>query len=79
MRKIHRSFLICTVTDTEGDIKVEAVRAASSWAQAGNSIIPIAGGIRINELAAGAYRFEVQASDSVGSRTEWRPASFSGE
>jgi len=48
----------------------------ASYAQAGNTTIPVAREIPIATLAKGEYRLEVQASDSTGRSTPWRSANF---
>jgi hypothetical protein len=54
-------------------------RSADPYARPGNPIIPIGWEIPIDKLANGAYRVEVQASDSTGKQTGWRTASFTVE
>jgi len=49
---------------------------AAPYARQGDPVIPIAGGINISNLPDGAYRLEVQATDSAGRSTPWRAAGF---
>jgi len=42
----------------------------------GSPVVPIARKIPIDQLPKGAYRLDVQASDSTGESTAWRAASF---
>ena len=60
-----------------GKVKLdfESVNAAS-YVNPGSSLIPIGRGIQLNSLADGAYRLEVQATDSTGKSTVWRSADF---
>jgi hypothetical protein len=61
-----------TIVDT-------GLRSADSYINPGKLIIPIAEGIAFKKLHTGAYRVEVQASDSTGKQTPWRSASFTVE
>jgi predicted phage tail protein len=61
-----------TIVDT-------GLRSAESDVNPGKLIIPIAEGIAFKKLHTGAYRVEVQASDSTGKQTPWRSASFTVE
>jgi hypothetical protein len=61
-----------TIVDT-------GLRSADSYVNPGKLIIPIAEGIAFKKLHTGAYRVEVQASDSTGKQTPWRSASFTVE
>src|SRR5580704_1056251 len=47
------------------------------YVRSGSSLIPLARKIPITQLPAGAYRLEVQATDSIGQSTPWRAATFS--
>lgn len=49
---------------------------AAPYVKPGDSVIPIAGGIHIDNLPNGAYRLEIQATDSAGRATPWRAAGF---
>jgi hypothetical protein len=49
------------------------------YERAGSSMIPIAREIPFDQLPKGAYRLEVQATDSAGRSTPWRTASFTVE
>jgi hypothetical protein len=42
----------------------------------GSVVIPIALNVDTDKLPSGAYKIEVQASDSAGRTTEWRAAKF---
>jgi hypothetical protein len=42
----------------------------------GNAVIPIALNVDTDKLQSGAYKIEIQASDSAGRTTEWRIAKF---
>jgi hypothetical protein len=48
----------------------------STYARAGNSVIPVGRGIMLKNLPPGSYRLEVQASDSQGQNSQWRSADF---
>ncbi len=61
-----------TIVDT-------GLRSAESNVNPGKLIIPIIQVIAIDKLPVGAYRVEVQASDSTGKQTPWRSASFTVE
>jgi hypothetical protein len=52
---------------------------AAPYERPGSSTIPIAGQIPFDQLPKGAYRLEVQATDSAGRSTAWRTASFTVE
>lgn len=52
---------------------------AAPYAKPGDPVIPIGGGIDISGLASGAYRLEVQATDSAGNSTPWRATNFTIE
>ena len=63
-----------------GEIKAyTGLREVASGMRPGNSVVPVAEEIAIDKLAAGAYRLEVQASDSAGKSTVWRGANFTVE
>jgi hypothetical protein len=64
---------------TDKTIVDTGFRSADSFVNSGKLIIPIAEEIAINKLPTGAYRVEVQASDSTGMQTPWRSASFTVE
>lgn len=49
---------------------------ATPYTRPGDPVIPIGAGIKIGNLPRGSYRLEVQATDSAGSSTPWRAASF---
>jgi hypothetical protein len=49
---------------------------AAPYERAGSSMIPIAREIPFDQLPKGAYRLEVQATDSAGGSTPWRAANF---
>jgi hypothetical protein len=53
--------------------------SAGTYERAGSAVIPIARKIPIDRLPKGAYRLEVQASDSAGRSTAWRAADFKVE
>jgi len=69
------------VTDAQtGSVKLDSgLRSTDTYAHADNSIIPIGWEIPFDKLSKGAYRVEVQASDSTGKQTPWRSASFTVE
>jgi len=46
------------------------------FARSGNPVVPVSGGILIDDLPNGAYRVEIQAADSAGRATPWRRANF---
>ena len=48
----------------------------TSYASPGSSVLAIARKVPIDGLAKGAYRLEVQATDSEGRTTVWRKAEF---
>ena len=52
---------------------------AAGYRKAGSPVIPIAQKIPTTKLQRGSYRLEVQAKDSAGGSTVWRPASFTIE
>jgi len=63
-----------------GEVKADTgLREVASGMRSGNSVIPAAEEIAIDRLPPGAYRLEVQASDSAGKSTVWRAASFTVE
>ena len=63
-----------------GELKIDTgLRPVEPGIQPANPVIPIAEQTTINKLPPGAYRLEVQASDSAGERTDWRAASFTVE
>jgi hypothetical protein len=49
---------------------------AAPYERAGGSVLRIARRIPLDQLPKGAYRLEVQASDSAGESTSWRKAEF---
>ncbi len=67
------------------DAKTGQLQMGTDWrstdapARPEGSIIPIVQGIGTDKLLKGAYRLEVQASDSAGRQTVWRTASFTVE
>jgi hypothetical protein len=66
------------VTDAQtGLVKLDSgLRSTDTYAHADKSIVPIGWEIPLDKLSKGAYRIEVQASDSTGKQTPWRSASF---
>jgi hypothetical protein len=50
-----------------------------SYQRPGTRIFPVAREIPIDKLPKGAYRVEVQATDSAGRSTVWRSANFTVE
>ncbi len=52
---------------------------AASFRTPGNPVIPIGGGIDINNLPPGSYRLEARATDSSGESTPWRSVHFAIE
>jgi len=72
-------FQIRVVDAKTGRVELNSgLRSAESYAHSGN-LIPIGWEIPVDKLAKGAYRVEVQASDSAGEQTAWRTASFTVE
>jgi len=67
------------ITDAKsgGLVKEFPAVDAATYEQAGSLTIPIAREVPISELSEGAYRLEVQASDSAGHSTPWQAAAFS--
>jgi len=67
------------------DGKTGEVKAQTGWrpmppgSLLGNPVIRVADEIAIEKLPLGAYRLEVQASDSAGKSTVWRVAPFTVE
>ncbi len=59
-----------TVTET-----FEPVDTAT-YRKVGSAWIPVGRGVRLNHLAPGEYRIEVQASDTEGKSTAWKSADF---
>ncbi|MGA9471290.1 MAG: hypothetical protein WBV36_02430 [Terriglobales bacterium] len=51
----------------------------AAHSEPGSTIIPVAQKIPTTKLKKGSYRLEVQATDSAGRSTLWRPASFTIE
>lgn len=49
---------------------------ATSYAQPGNSLIPIGGRLDLSNLPTGAYELEAKATDSTGASTEWQSVGF---
>ena len=66
------------ITDVNtGELKTDTgLRTADSFIRPGSRVIPIAEQIAIGELPPGAYRLEVQGSDSAGIHSEWQTTSF---
>ena len=64
---------------TDKTIVDTGLRSAESFVNSEKLIIPIAEEVAINKLPTGAYRVEVQASDSTGEQTPWRSAFFTVE
>jgi len=62
-----------------GELRDDFPLDAAPYEQAGKWTIPIARQIATDKMAKGAYRLEVQASDSAGRTTAVRTASFSIE
>jgi hypothetical protein len=52
---------------------------AATYSEPGSPVIAIAQKISTKKLTKGSYRLEVQATDSAGRSTVWRPASFTIE
>jgi hypothetical protein len=57
-------------------VKTFHVVNAASYEQPGSTTISIARKIPFGQLPKGAYRLEVQATDSAGESTPWRTANF---
>jgi hypothetical protein len=58
------------LADTFAPVDTETYRNAS------NPVIAVGRGLRLNHLAPGSYRLDVQASDESGKTTAWHSASF---
>jgi len=67
------------VDATTGQLRDDFAVDAAPFEQPGKWAIPIARQIATDKMARGAYRLEVQASDSAGRTTTVRTASFSIE
>jgi hypothetical protein len=52
---------------------------AAAYSKPGSPVIAVAQKISTKKLTKGSYRLEVQAKDSAGRSTVWRPASFTIE
>ena len=61
--------------NTRDDFMVDA----QSFEQPGRTMIPIEREILTDKMPRGAYRLEVQATDSAGNSTPWRTAEFTVE
>lgn len=59
--------------------KERAAEDVTPFMVAGNPVICVEGGDEIGDLKKGAYRIEVQATDSGGRSTDWHAASFTVE
>jgi hypothetical protein len=60
-----------------GDIKIDFQPVdAAPYAKPGSSLAAVARGVTLSTLPDGAYRLEVQASDSTGKITAWHTANF---
>jgi hypothetical protein len=71
-------YLDMKVTDAKsGDLKIgTGPRLVDSTIHLPNSGIPMVWNVAVDKLPTGAYRLEMQASDSAGNKTEWRTISF---
>jgi hypothetical protein len=49
---------------------------AADWIVPGSAAIPIGLKVDVDKLQTGAYRLEIQASDSASRKSEWRAAKF---
>lgn len=61
--------------NTRDDFTVDA----RSYEQPGKTVIPMAREVLTDKMPKGAYRLEVQATDSAGNKTPWRTANFTVE
>ena len=78
--QVKVSFRMRVIDAKTGQLQVGTDwRSADAFAHPGSSIIPIVQGIATDKLPKGAYRLEVQASDSAGKQTAWRAAVFTVE
>ena len=50
--------------------------SAADWTVPGSTVVPIGLKINVDKLQPGAYRVEMQASDSAGQKSAWRAAKF---
>jgi len=59
------------------EVKVDSgPRPADSYISSGSRVIPISQQVALDKLPLGAYRLEVQASDTAGNNTDWRATDF---
>lgn len=74
-------FLEMKISDLRtGELKVgTGLRPVERGTLSGDSAIPMVWTLAIDELPAGTYRLQAQASDSAGHKTEWRETSFTVE
>ncbi len=74
-------FLEMKVTDEKtNELKIgTGIRPVDSPLRPDHSAIPVVWDMEVAKLPPGAYRLEVQASDSAGHKTPWRTASFAVE
>jgi hypothetical protein len=74
-------YLEMKVTDEKtNELKIRTgIRPADSPLRPDHSAIPVVWDMEVAKLPPGAYRLEVQASDSAGHKTPWRTASFAVE
>ncbi|MGH9686524.1 MAG: hypothetical protein ACRD5K_05470 [Candidatus Acidiferrales bacterium] len=52
---------------------------AAPYQSPGNPIIPVGGGVLIDNLPQGSYQLQAKATDSTGASTEWQSVSFAVE
>jgi hypothetical protein len=61
--------------NTRDDFTVDA----QPYEEAGKTVIPVTREVLTGKMPKGAYRLEVQATDSAGNSTPWRTAEFTVE
>ena len=63
--------------NTAGELKLDTgLRPAETRSGSSTGILAVSGEIPIENLPAGTYRLQVQASGSTGQKTAWRESSF---
>jgi hypothetical protein len=73
---VDASFQI-KLRNSAGELKLDTgLRPVGSGRGAESGIVSVSGEIPIENLPAGSYRLQVQASDSAGQKTAWRESSF---
>jgi hypothetical protein len=62
-----------------GQVRDDFTVDAQSYEQHGKTVIPMTREVLTDRMPKGAYRLEVQATDSAGNSTPWRTAEFTVE